>query len=780
MTTVSKDDENVSFLIELAAPAEKLEHFWWEEKNRLIVDIYGDISKGERDQTEVSQPVAKNQEKKVSDSQGNQASAEPEKVDLPTATSALEDEARNTQSGSSIGQAVSSDDKDTEAKKTISVSPGLATLSGSQGGSSDSTPEAVLETLIPSLAPEAADLLRRILKATGENKADRAIELIAKYDEQYQGRAIEPLMLLRGDLYFLLGLQGVPGSFDEAVNAYRDSNALSGRSTLQPWVLLQLGRIQLRRKRYLEALGYLDLVINKHRSSPHKATALIHRGRLYLEKDRADLALDDFQQVLSECPESPHIDEALLGKAISLSLRGEHNQAEALFAEIEIRTPKFYLRHPEILYYWGRNDLILERFQRGREKFFLALNVGLQPQDTDLLLAHIGDSFRSQGEPDRAASYYRLSMKLFPGSDGAMVSRARLAEQSGDMELMAEIVREHPESEMAEFALLRMAAYFHEKGNDHEAIRRLEQLERGYPASSLKKESRRLLRRSLRKRVEQLRRQGDYWELLALLKTVKLWLAGMYRLKAGLWEAEAYVKLSLWDDAVAALTAIAPDDLDKEDRLQWTLLLGQAYESKGDLVLAESLLRGLASTVSGGKSAGEVKWKLARILQKAGNHEDGVAAYRELLNGELAGAARPKALMAMAKSLLALGQDREARDACQRVLSLLSEGDQEVDLRAAAWADLGEIHYREGSFELAARAYEKALQYGENSAPAPAIHQRSRLASCYHKLGAPAKAQHLYQKIEREAGDLWRQMVSVSQRIQELQSKINEVEPPES
>jgi len=53
----SGEQKKVYLRIELATPAERLEHFWWEAKNRLIVDIYGANAEGDRDRTEVSSPV---------------------------------------------------------------------------------------------------------------------------------------------------------------------------------------------------------------------------------------------------------------------------------------------------------------------------------------------------------------------------------------------------------------------------------------------------------------------------------------------------------------------------------------------------------------------------------------------------------------------------------------------------------------------------------------------------------------------------------------------------
>jgi tetratricopeptide (TPR) repeat protein len=207
--------------------------------------------------------------------------------------------------------------------------------------------------------------------------------------------------------------------------------------------------------------------------------------------------------------------------------------------------------------------------------------------------------------------------------------------------------------------------------------------------------------------------------------------------------------------------------------------LARTYESTGKLVLAESLLRRLAKGVSGGEFAEQIKRQLATVYQKAGNHAESVAAYEELLNGDLTISVRAKTLMDMAKSLIALGQYEEAKKTYHLVLSLSSDAIKPGDLHAAAWAELGEIHYQESNFSLAAKAYQNALQYGEEPAPSYTVHQLSRLATCYDKLGSPAKAQELYHKIEKEAQGLWRQMASVNRRIQELETKVNEVKQPE-
>ena len=163
MTIASKDQKNVSFRIELETPADRLEHFWWDAKKRLVVDIYGAIGKDERDQTEVSQQVKTNQATTGSDSADTLQAIEPDKV-VPSAPNTEPKVVKGDQRGGSSSEQVASSDKEGTSDAGItSVSPTVTKFSKGREGSSADTPEAVLEALIPSLAPEATDLLRRIL-----------------------------------------------------------------------------------------------------------------------------------------------------------------------------------------------------------------------------------------------------------------------------------------------------------------------------------------------------------------------------------------------------------------------------------------------------------------------------------------------------------------------------------------------------------------------------------------------------------------------------------------
>ncbi len=47
----SEDQKKVYLHIELAVPIERLDHFWWEAKNRMIEDIYGSKHEGDSDRT---------------------------------------------------------------------------------------------------------------------------------------------------------------------------------------------------------------------------------------------------------------------------------------------------------------------------------------------------------------------------------------------------------------------------------------------------------------------------------------------------------------------------------------------------------------------------------------------------------------------------------------------------------------------------------------------------------------------------------------------------------
>jgi tetratricopeptide (TPR) repeat protein len=739
MDATGAGQEGVAFHMVLADPAALVRPFWWESAKRLVLDIHADLSGGKREEHVQVSPA-------------------------PTATESTE---RREQDRPGVGTGTSETAAEAEASDAEGRTEEFEAAVGT-------TPEGALEGALPSLHAEAAREIRAILTASRSLQTGTALEMVERYTDTHQGQVPESLLFLRGDLYTQRGLQGAPEGFARAVDAYRTALVQCEQSALQGWALLQLGRIHFLEGRFLEAMGYLDLVISKYPDSPLCAQALVFRGRVFIEKDRADLASEEFQQVIRRYPKSPSREAAELGEAICLTIRGYQQRADRLFLALEERNPGCHLTHPELLFYRARNHLALGRFATARRMFFKALNVGGQPEDRSLVLAHIADSYRLEGMSRQAAQFYELIVTRFPESEGAMVSRARVAEIRGTPEPLEEIVRQEPDSEMAGFALVQVAAMSYEQGNYRHALKALRTLGERHPTASLRREGQRLLRRTVEKRVQQLMQQEDYWQVLALLETVKANLSRSYQLKAAIWGAEAYGALGLWDNAARLLGAVGPEELNGAERLHWSLLLARAYESSGQEELAESVLRRSAENTAGGADAEAIAWRLAKLYERGGNHEQALGEYRSLLDRGLTGLSRARALVAVGDSLMDLGEYDKARAAYERALAIRLDGAKAQQWRFLALSGVGDSHYQQGNYRSAARAYENALQSGQLEGRMRRLRTTSRLASCCEKADNYTEAERLYRGLAKGGDDLWDLVAPLGRRTGELRATVED------
>ncbi|MBW1980192.1 MAG: tetratricopeptide repeat protein [Deltaproteobacteria bacterium] len=742
VSLASSTPERTVFQIHFREPEVELHSYWLAEGGRLVLDVSDSHKKEEPHRL-------------------------PQKVQTPTAGTGSRKEANIVQAEESqeLNQRRSKEQPDAgRGKKENFSRPAL-----DKKRATPETPEQAIRALIARLPAKQAAQLAKILEMYRQGNLSRALELVEQYLASVQGVSTEAGQFLRADILYKLAEDGELATVKKAVKAYRELIIQYGQSSLQPLALSRLAWLHLRLKRYLEAMAYVDLLLRKYPQSALRTEALVCRGRLYLEKGRPDLALRDFDRVVQEKSNKSLADAALLGKAICLSLRGERQEAAEIFSLLQRRDPKLYLKRPEVLYYWGRNEMALGHYASCREKLFRGLNIGGQPQDSSLLLAHIGESYRQQGMTKEAQKFFHGIIKAFPGSEGAMVSLMRLAEDSGSTEMLEQIVREHPESELADFALIRMAGNYYEQGQEARALEALKRLQSAKPNNTFHEQAERLLRKILRKKVARLQHDGDYLQLLVLLKSVDSWVPATYEARVRLWEAEAYARIGLWEDASAVLGKITPEDLEESARVAWIELQASAYEARGERALAEALLRRTMEDLSQDNRKWAIRLQLANLQQRGGKYREAVKHYLELLRGRLPDSLKVEVLLSLARSRTALGQHREAARLYQQVLALQGKKNGGDASLTTAEVALGDLYYQQSNFSSAAQAYQRALQSSELS-QGHRLRLYYLLAECQRKMGQLNEADRYYEQVASKGGELWKQFVGVSEKMGRLEA----------
>jgi tetratricopeptide (TPR) repeat protein len=157
---------------------------------------------------------------------------------------------------------------------------------------------------------------------------------------------------------------------------------------------------------------------------------------------------------------------------------------------------------------------------RARENLFRFYNSSPDSEMNHLVFTKIADTYRDEGLVQDGTKLYQLVLERYPDSEGALISRIRLAEQQEEGELqikrgiapkvkivgteiglpremyenvMNDLLKKGKKSPLAQLALLKLAILYQKEKDYDKSLKALKDLLREYPWTSLRKESKHVL-----------------------------------------------------------------------------------------------------------------------------------------------------------------------------------------------------------------------------------------------------------------------------------------------
>jgi TolA-binding protein len=327
------------------------------------------------------------------------------------------------------------------------------------------------------------------------------------------------------DAFFSLHEREMPLYYAQAMEKYQRGVDLYPESDQVPWALLQMGRVAMLAGEPFKAKGYFQIVQEDYPDSEYAPLAMVNIGRAYLADQDFGLALDTFREVAEKYPESRYRKEADWGQAQALFGMARYERASLLLQDMDRRFPRLRLEDPELLYYIGEAEFQLKRYQKARRYFLWALNVMPEIRDNDIILTRVGDTYQFEKAYEAARDIYRRVVKDFPGSDGALVARIRLAESPAKdtdhpwdifqvqattdaLKTYQEILDNHPQRPVAELAQLKMGVYYYKKKKYAKSLAILEELLQKNPRTPFRPEVTYTLDLTTVAYLQELKRQG--------------------------------------------------------------------------------------------------------------------------------------------------------------------------------------------------------------------------------------------------------------------------------
>jgi len=499
-----------------------------------------------------------------------------------------------------------------------------------------------------------------------------------------------------------------------------------------PWAYLQVARLYEKMEFFYEAAGVYKALLKRYPESSFAAAANFALARLNFSLKRYQNAYDDFSNLLKRQPEGGFSVYAHYYRANALTYLGDARQALDEYRVGLEKDPDFLQRDPLSLYLLGSAYHRLLRYPEAKEYFLTMRNLFPENENTPQALAKIGEILVLEKKLPEAMLMFSTVVKEYPGSEGDIVSRLKMAILGEDPKVRQKLVPinqayadllasevaysylidRHPESPFTDIVRLNLGQlYFrqnqYEKARQvlgHMLTRRLE--------PGLREVTFTTLRKTIFAEIEELYKKGEYGSIVALQHEYSDdFLSRPGAVYPFLWVGEALHKEGLENGALEVFREVTKLKPTPEQKLiiNWgigDLLLGLERFDEAESFIGALNLKKMPP-----------KWRARMLLLKVRllQHRGLVREALELLDNvkeeipEAAIAERVEMAVLEADLLILSDAQGEALEALRRAvtLSFMYPQKVKVDQRLLLGYRLGRMLYEEKNYAAAAAWFAK-------------------------------------------------------------------------
>jgi TolA-binding protein len=273
---------------------------------------------------------------------------------------------------------------------------------------------------------------------------------------------------------WLEGFEPIVASTSEAMNA-------NLRSPQVPRALERLGMINLRTGNQQDAAGYFGAMHSRFPMDPKVAECFYDLGMDQMEHGQYAEAVQNFQLVMREYPESQAVRKAARYMAEALYKQGHYERAMTIIDFVDRRWPRIYIDDPAYLLMVADTEFRRGRLEDALQTYWTYYNLTPNAAGTDQLLLNVGTIYMMLGDMDSARTMYSELLRRYPDSQYAPLAVLRQGEEGifeGNLPIddifamfgrpnlttlpevaYRRLIQDYPNSKEAETAALRQAVW---------------------------------------------------------------------------------------------------------------------------------------------------------------------------------------------------------------------------------------------------------------------------------------------------------------------------------
>lgn len=591
--------------------------------------------------------------------------------------------------------------------------------------------------------------------------------------------------------------------FEEITDAYQKAMNVNPKSKQTPRALVNLGQLNLRAGNLPESKAYFKLLMSKYPKDISVPLVPYTWGEYHYRRGEYQKAAEQFQQLIQNYPEADSnlLKGASFALTDALKRTGKFAQAFQIVDYIDKRWPQHYMENPQFLRLAGDIEDRLGKLVPAKDHFWTYYNLDPNGEGADVVLARIGDIYLKEGKKRAATDIYQRVIRDFPGKEGGLVAKMRLAEDGihdepsltemvtvfdapyaqKPYELYAEIIEKFPDNPLVPVARLKLAMWYAHKKRFSDALALAQDIVEKNPKSPLASRGKELAESIFAYAVPQLVADEAYGRIVGYWETYRPGGPGGQGLGD---DVKLLVALSYWkkgqpDKAMELLNKYlgqqpVPGVSEKALDMAVNIMLDQQAWNKLSSLVARV---GKTWTLQP-RQQRQLEYARAIALENLGDATETSALWARLAGDtELDPSFRAYAMYYMAKEAMKRQDLLRAFAYAQEALNMLiqTKGDKEK-IKECVLISIYSTE-RAGRFEEALKWAQVYDRYVPESDPEWAA-SRFKLAQIYRKAGRVKEWGALLQDIiKRKPDTLYARLATSAMETQALEQKIQEFAP---
>ena len=602
--------------------------------------------------------------------------------------------------------------------------------------------------------------------------------------EYPDGRYTEKAYFLLAKSYDQSKLKSKLRRYKEVKDRYDDAVSRYPTSEFVPDAMFSIGTLFFQIKNYSEALGYYNLVLKDDKNNLLQVKALAQKIKILILKNRKSEALAElnkFEIISSKYHDLPEKTEARTEKAKILYEMNKFYESIQILDEILKADPKNLYLYPEISLYLGYNYYQLGNNNKARENLYRFYNMCPNRKINNLVLNQIGDAYRNEGMIKDAVKFYRMVLDRFPNTDGAIISKLRLAEQQENTDWIEKTRKEvgspqkiyegivnhslknnEEKNPLIQLSMLKLGITYQKEKEYQKSLKILNELLDKYPNTSLKRE----LTHALMVTIESIQKEDikdkNYINIINFyLKEKKLFIM-INAPQLYLPVARAFVYADLEDMAIEVFKKadLLLADTEKPDDLLF--ILGKHFYEKENNEEASERFEILTKNYPKSKYLPEVYPLEGNILLNQKKYAQAADIFDIALKQPISTCKKTNLLIKKARALLGGNFRKEALnsiDEASEIKKGCDAGNINID------QEIGDIYLSLGDAKKAFKIFDKAI--GSTKEETDKVPLRLKLAKCYWLLNKREDSLKVYHQVASLNDPFWSNLAK--EKIDEIQ-----------